>query len=169
MLRILVATGDGLLTLDQQGHEAAKQHAGRSVTAVVRDGRQLWAILDRTQVWYSPEGEWRHVASLEGVAAEGRGTYDGGRGIRREYLILRGPEVATYYAEQTNERFRPSGAAGGGDGAPSRVTVLDPDGGRLDLPPKGTVEVSVGTTVRFETSGGGGFGPSSGSGRSGKR
>jgi N-methylhydantoinase B len=101
--------------------------------------------------------------------SEGRGTHDGGRGIRREYLILRGPEVATYYAEQTNERFRPSGAAGGGEGAPSRVTVLDPDGGRLDLPPKGTLEVSVGTTVRFETSGGGGFGSSSESGRSARR
>jgi N-methylhydantoinase B len=92
--------------------------------------------------------------------SEGRGRHDGGRGIRREYLILAGPEVATYYAEQTNERFRPSGVAGGGDAGPSRVTVLDPDGRRLDLPPKGTVEVSAGTIVRFETSGGGGFGSS---------
>jgi len=46
------------------------QHAGRPVTAVVRDGPQLWAILDRAQVWHAPdEGEWRHVATLEGVAA----------------------------------------------------------------------------------------------------
>jgi len=69
MLRILVATRDGLHTLDQRGHDAAVEHAGRSVTAVVRDGPQLWAILDRAQVWYSPEGEWRHVATLEGVPA----------------------------------------------------------------------------------------------------
>ena len=68
MLRILVATRDGVHTLDQRGHDAAVEHAGRSVTAVVRDGPELWAILDSTQVWYSPEGEWRHVASLEGVA-----------------------------------------------------------------------------------------------------
>ena len=69
MLRILVATRDGVHTLDQRGHDAAVEHAGRSVTAVVRDGPQLWAILDREQVWHSPEGEWRHVATLEGVAA----------------------------------------------------------------------------------------------------
>ena len=90
--------------------------------------------------------------------SQGRGAFDGGRGIRREYLILDGPEVATYYAEQTNERFRPSGVAGGGDAAPSRVTVLGPDGRPRDLPQKATVEVEAGTIVRFETSGGGGFG-----------
>ena len=66
--------------------------------------------------------------------SQGRGAFDGGRGIRREYLILDGPEVATYYAEQTNERFRPSGVAGGGDAAPSRVTVLGSDGRPRDLP-----------------------------------
>ena len=64
----LVATRDGLHTLDQKGHEAAKQHAGRSVTAVVRDGPQLWAILDRAHVCYSPEGSGV-TSSLEGVAA----------------------------------------------------------------------------------------------------
>ena len=69
MLLILVATRDGLHTLDQRGHEAAAQHAGRPVTAVVRDGSQLWAIVDRAQIWHSLEGEWRHVATLESVAA----------------------------------------------------------------------------------------------------
>jgi hypothetical protein len=70
MLRILVATRDGVHTLDQRGHDAAVEHAGRSVTAVVRDGPQLWAILDREQVWHAPdEGEWHRVAILEGVAA----------------------------------------------------------------------------------------------------
>lgn len=91
--------------------------------------------------------------------SQGRGTHDGGRGIRREYLVLEGPEVATYYAEQTDPRFRPSGAGGGGDAAPSRVTVVDPGGNARDLPQKTTVEVDPGTIVRFETSGGGGYGP----------
>jgi len=95
--------------------------------------------------------------------SQGRGTHDGGRGIRREYLVLHGPEVATYYAEQTDPRFRPSGAAGGGDAAPSRITVLGPDGYARDLPQKATVEVEAGTIIRIETSGGGGFGtPSDG-------
>jgi N-methylhydantoinase B len=91
--------------------------------------------------------------------SQGRGTHDGGRGIRREYLVLDGPEVATYYAEQTDPRFPPTGAAGGGDAAPSRITVLDPGGNERDLPQKATVEVEAGTIVRIETSGGGGFGP----------
>jgi hypothetical protein len=70
MPRILVATRDGVHSLDQRGHDAAVGHAGRSVTAVVRDGPQLWAILDRKQVWHAPdEGEWHRVAILEGVAA----------------------------------------------------------------------------------------------------
>lgn len=94
--------------------------------------------------------------------SQGRGTHDGGRGIRREYLVLDGPEVATYYAEQTDWRFRPVGAAGGEDAAPSRITVLGPDGIARDLPQKATVEVEAGTIVRIETSGGGGFGPTSG-------
>ncbi len=69
MLRILVATRDGLHSLDERGHEGATQHTGRPVTAVVRDGPQLWAIVDRAQVWHAPEGEWRHVATLDGVGA----------------------------------------------------------------------------------------------------
>ena len=90
--------------------------------------------------------------------SQGRGTHDGGRGIRREYLVLHGPEVATYYAEQTDPRFRPAGAVGGGDAAPSRVTVVDPAGSSRGLPQKTTVEVDPGTILRFETSGGGGYG-----------
>jgi N-methylhydantoinase B len=94
--------------------------------------------------------------------SQGRGTHEGGRGIRREYLVLDGPEVATYYAEQTDPRFRPAGAVGGGDAEPSRVTVVDPGGNARDLPQKTTVEVDPGTIVRFETSGGGGYGPPGG-------
>jgi N-methylhydantoinase B len=93
--------------------------------------------------------------------SEGKGTHDGGRGIRREFLVLDRPEVVTYYAEQTDPRFRPSGAAGGDDAAPSRITVLDSDGRPLDLPQKATIEIQPGSIVRIETSGGGGFGPPS--------
>ncbi len=39
------------------------------MTAVVRDGPQLWAIVDRSEVWYAPEGDWRHVATLDGYEA----------------------------------------------------------------------------------------------------
>jgi N-methylhydantoinase B len=90
--------------------------------------------------------------------SQGLGKHDGGLGIRREYLVLDGPEVVTFYAEQTDPRFRPTGVAGGGDAEPSRITVLDPDGNELHVGQKATIEVAPGTIVRVETSGGGGYG-----------
>jgi N-methylhydantoinase B len=93
---------------------------------------------------------------LEG--SEGRGTHDGGRGLRREYQVLDRPEVVTYYAEQTDPRFRPAGAAGGRNAQASRITVLDAGGRPLELPQKTTVELQPGWVIRVETSGGGGYG-----------
>jgi hypothetical protein len=69
MRRILVATDDGLLTIADDGAVGPVQLPGRSVHAVVRDGPELWAILDRTEVWYAPDGDWRLVATLEGHEA----------------------------------------------------------------------------------------------------
>jgi hypothetical protein len=69
MPRILVAARDGLHTFDERGHEESTQLAGRPVTAIVRDGPHLWAIVDRIEIWYAPEEEWRHVATLEGADA----------------------------------------------------------------------------------------------------
>jgi N-methylhydantoinase B len=90
--------------------------------------------------------------------SQGQGNHDGGRGLRREFLVLDRPEVVTFYAEQTDERFRPSGVAGGRDAAPSRITVVGPDGRPRDLPQKATVDLEPGSVVRIETSGGGGYG-----------
>lgn len=98
----------------------------------------------------------RRTELIEG--SEGTGLHDGGRGLRREYEILDRPEVVTFYAEQTDPRFRPGGAEGGGDGAPSRIVVFDPDGQEMALPQKATVELAPGSVLRVETSGGGGFG-----------
>lgn len=69
MPRILVGTRDGLLTLDLDGGIAATDHAGRAVTSIVRDGPQLWAIVDRSEVWHAPDDAWHHVATLEGHQA----------------------------------------------------------------------------------------------------
>jgi N-methylhydantoinase B len=98
----------------------------------------------------------RRTELIEG--SEGTGTHAGGRGLRREYEILDRPEVATFYAEQTDPRFRPVGVDGGADALPSRITVLGPDGSALDLPQKVTVELEPGSVIRIETSGGGGYG-----------
>jgi photosystem II stability/assembly factor-like uncharacterized protein len=67
--RILVATRDGLHSLDRRGTHGPVEHAGRDVTAVMRDGPQRWAITDRSEVWYAPTAEWTRVAGLEGLDA----------------------------------------------------------------------------------------------------
>jgi N-methylhydantoinase B len=94
--------------------------------------------------------------------SQGLGTFNGGLGIRREYLVLDAPQTATLYAEQTDPRFRPQGARGGLAGAPSRITVTLPDGSRLPPLTKFTRRLPAGTIVRVETAGGGGFGDPAG-------
>lgn len=90
--------------------------------------------------------------------AEGAGLHRGGRGLRREYLVLDEPATVMAYCEQTDARFAPQGLSGGENALASRLTVIDPDGDPMDLPAKITVKVPPGTLIRVETSGGGGFG-----------
>jgi Hydantoinase/oxoprolinase N-terminal region/Hydantoinase B/oxoprolinase len=75
-----------------------------------------------------------------------------------EYLVLGGPQTATLYAEQTDARFRASGARGGCGGAPSKITVITPDGAVLPPASKFTRRLQPGSVVRVETAGGGGYG-----------
>ncbi len=98
----------------------------------------------------------RRTELIEG--SEGTGRYAGGRGLRREYEILERPEVATFYAEQTDPGFAPVGAEGGADALASRITVLNAAGVPLDVGQKATLELQPGSVVRIETSGGGGYG-----------
>jgi hypothetical protein len=70
MRRILIGTRDGLQTIGDGGPVGSPHLAGRSLTAVARDGSQLWAIVDRSEVWHAPEeDDWRLVATLEGHEA----------------------------------------------------------------------------------------------------
>jgi hypothetical protein len=69
MARILVGTRDGLHTVTDRGRGEPVHLADRSVTAVARDGPQLWAIVDRSEVWYAPTEGWSRVATLEGHEA----------------------------------------------------------------------------------------------------
>ena len=69
MPRIITATRDGLRTFDEGGHEGSPVDLRRDVNAVVRDGAELWAIVDRAELWHAAEDEWRHVTTLEGVHA----------------------------------------------------------------------------------------------------
>lgn len=90
--------------------------------------------------------------------SQGRGEYNGGLGLVREYEILDHPQHATFYAEQTDARFAPAGAAGGGEALPTTITVIGPDGEVIDQPKKTSRVLQPGTVVRVETGGGGGFG-----------
>ncbi len=96
------------------------------------------------------------------AGSQGLGTFNGGMGIRREYEILERPQRATFYAEQTDPRWRPTGVEGGRDAAPSKITLIDPDGNEVQVPQKTSTTLAPGTVVRVETSGGGGYGPPSG-------
>ena len=92
------------------------------------------------------------------AGSQGLGQHNGGLGIRREYEVLERPATVTFYSEQTDPRFAPRGAAGGGEAAASRVSVLDADGHALAIPSKATIVLAPGSVVRIETSGGGGYG-----------
>ena len=68
------------------------------------------------------------------------------------------PQTVVLYCEQTVERFRPRGAAGGGDGRPTRLEVRDRRGRPIDVPPKTTIVLEPGSTVTIVTGGGGAWG-----------
>ncbi len=90
--------------------------------------------------------------------SQGDGQFRGGLGIRREYQVLDQDAMVTLYSEQTDPRFAPRGVAGGTDGRPSLITVLDAAGEPLPVGSKASLVVPAGSVIRIETSGGGGFG-----------
>lgn len=89
------------------------------------------------------------------VDSGGPGRYRGGVAYVREYEFL---EEAIVTVRTTNHRYTAWGLAGGMSPPPARAT-LNPDGGdREELEPIVTREVNAGDVVRFELSGGGGYG-----------
>jgi N-methylhydantoinase B len=105
------------------------------------------------------EYPWRLVRSELIAGSEGRGRWSGGRGLRRTYEVRAAAQSVVLYCEQTDPRFRPWGAAGGEDGAPTRLIVRDPLGRRIKVRSKSTLRLEPGSTVTIETGGGGGYGP----------
>jgi hypothetical protein len=65
MPRIFVGTDDGLHVFEG-GREGEVAHAGRRVTALGREGMEMWAIIDGNEVWHTAAADWWfHVATLE--------------------------------------------------------------------------------------------------------
>jgi hypothetical protein len=65
MPRILVATADGLHELGDGAVPGRVHQAGRVVTTVVEWEKQLWAIVDRSEVWHTAEVDgWNQLGDL---------------------------------------------------------------------------------------------------------
>lgn len=70
MPRVMVASSDGLHTFDDRGLAGPVHHAGRAVTGLAPARHELWAIVERSEVWHATElDRWIHVADLEGHQA----------------------------------------------------------------------------------------------------
>ena len=69
MLRLIVATRQGLHAFDAHGRPEEVQHLGRSVTAVAPARSDLWAVIDGHEIWHDAGIGWRHVADLDRLRA----------------------------------------------------------------------------------------------------
>ena len=90
--------------------------------------------------------------------SRGEGRFNGGMGLRRDYLILGQDSRATFYTEQSNPDFAPEGRAGGTAGSETQIWIIDPDGKQRSAPSKASLVLRQGSVLRVETSGGGGYG-----------
>jgi N-methylhydantoinase B len=85
----------------------------------------------------------------------GRGEFRGGDGLVREIELLVAAQV-TFLCDR--RKSSPYGLAGGENGATGKTVLIHPDGKAIELPAKGTVQVSKNDLIRMETPGGGGWG-----------
>jgi N-methylhydantoinase B len=87
----------------------------------------------------------------------GAGKHRGGLGIRRDIRFLRGPGYLTTRSDA--QKYAPKGVVGGMDGAPAQY-FLTRDQRTVKLKAKNTnFRLEGGEYLRFETPGGGGYGP----------
>jgi N-methylhydantoinase B len=86
----------------------------------------------------------------------GAGRYRGGDGLVREIELLADSQV-TLLADR--RKYRPYGLYGGGEGAAGHAAVTDPGSDtEIELPGKCSRRASVGSMLRIEAPGGGGWG-----------
>lgn len=85
----------------------------------------------------------------------GRGRFQGGQGIVREYEML---DSVTVTILSDRREKPPYGMRGGQSGQPGRNTLITADGHEGIVPSKTRLELNRGDRLRIETPGGGGFG-----------
>lgn len=90
----------------------------------------------------------------------GIGSFRGGCGLEREYLVLHGPVSISHRGER--HYAQAPGLAGGGDGALANSEILRVDGRIETVPSKGMLVLQTGDRLRVFTAGGGGYGPAEG-------
>jgi N-methylhydantoinase B len=86
----------------------------------------------------------------------GPGKFRGGLGYAREFEVL---EDSTLTVRSSNHHFTSQGLMGGSSGKPSRVILNPQSSGAEELGPLETRVLKAGDVIRFERSGGAGFGP----------
>jgi N-methylhydantoinase B len=86
----------------------------------------------------------------------GAGKYRGGLGLMRE-LVLLGDEF-TVTLNSDRQKNSPWGLFGGEGGQTSSCTLITPEGERVDLSSKVTLNVPKGSSIILSTAGGGGYG-----------
>lgn len=85
----------------------------------------------------------------------GAGQYRGGLGYAREFEVL---EDSTLTVRSSNHKFPTDGVAGGGSPRSSRVVINPQRPDAEELGPLETRQLKAGDVIRFERSGGGGYG-----------
>ena len=91
--------------------------------------------------------------------SSGGGTYRGGAGLVRAFMLTDGSATASLLAER--HAVRPRGAEGGGAGACGSHTLRSSDGAEVSLAAKTSLRLETGDTIVVRTAGGGGYGPRS--------
>jgi N-methylhydantoinase B len=136
-------------------------HGGGEGATAAKDGASAVRV-HMSNVMNTPteviEGEYPFLVEEHGLrpGSAGRGRRRGGLGQVRAYRVL-GDEV-TLTTMFERRVIPPWGLAGGGDGAPFRVTLRSASGERV-VSGKETFALRRGDLVRVETCGGGGYGP----------
>jgi hypothetical protein len=115
--RILIASSDGLLTFDDRGVPGPVHHAGRAVTSLAPARQELWAIVEGSELWHTPDiDRWTNVAGIADhrgtcIAAVGNDVYVGSSEAR--LLRVAGgrlePVIAFDHAEGRSTWYTPWG------------------------------------------------------------
>ncbi len=105
------------------------------------------------------EYPWRIVRTELVPDSGGAGTYRGGLGLRRDYLLLADEAFGNYYVEQTNPAFAPRGLNGGFPGAAALAGLGE--GGEysfVQIPAKAVLALRRNDRLVLIGAGGGGYG-----------